>query len=145
EPVDDKDRRRREIEGGKLLGDPIQPSDGAAIVVLVMANNQLFGHALDPRWIACKRFHFVGHHSSFRSAEWMVEVASKSASLSGVIEIASKCVTLSALVHSAILPEPEKVLSSAVQSGFPSKDAQKQLPYSPSTYPGHLLLATYRL
>src|SRR5438270_12755837 len=65
EAIDDKDRRRREIEGSQLLGDPVQSSDSAAVIVLVMADDQLFGHSLDPRRIASERFYLIGHHSSF--------------------------------------------------------------------------------
>jgi hypothetical protein len=42
EAVDDKNRCRREIERRQLLGDPVQSPDRAAVIVLVMADDQLF-------------------------------------------------------------------------------------------------------
>jgi hypothetical protein len=47
EPVDQKSRRLRVVELGQLLLDQIEPLDRAAVVVLVVADNQPLGHAFD--------------------------------------------------------------------------------------------------
>jgi hypothetical protein len=101
--IDDKDRRGSEVEFCELRRDGVQPPDRAAIIVLVMAEDQLFGHPLDPRRIAGERLHGIGHRSS-------------SGYSNGVIAIMSKWVTLSALVHSATFPGLAEVLSSVPTS-----------------------------
>src|SRR6185437_9985638 len=48
QPVDLEDRRRRPIETGEALADRVQAPDGAAVVVLVMAEEQPVREALQP-------------------------------------------------------------------------------------------------
>src|SRR5260221_1736754 len=61
EAVHGEDGRAGEVEGGELLGDRVQALDGAAVIVLVMADDELLRHALDPLRIAGERLHRVGH------------------------------------------------------------------------------------
>jgi hypothetical protein len=62
EAIDEKIRSRVEVETRELLGDEIEPLHSAAVVVLVVADDQLFRHALDALRIAPKGLHCV-HHS----------------------------------------------------------------------------------
>ena len=48
-----------EVEVRELLGDDVQALHRAAVVVLVVADDQLLGHALDVLRIAAEGFHFV--------------------------------------------------------------------------------------
>jgi glutamate formiminotransferase len=50
---------RIEIEARELLSNEVEALHGAAIVVLVVADDQLFGHAFDVLGIAAEGFHFV--------------------------------------------------------------------------------------
>ena len=92
ETVDHEAGRCCEIELGELCGDCIETVDRAAVIVLVMADDELLRHSLDPRWVTGKLLNRIGHGSSLLNY------------LSGMIAIVSKWVTLSALVHSATLP-----------------------------------------
>src|ERR1700686_858557 len=87
-----------------------------AVIILVMADDQLLRHSLDPRRIAGKFLHRIDHRSSSPGY------------LSGMIEIVSKYVTLSALVHSATLPASGKVPSWAESSALPSKETVNRSP-----------------
>ena len=60
EAIDQEARRGREIEPGELLLDEVQALHRAAVVVLVMADDQLLRHALDALRIAAERLHRVG-------------------------------------------------------------------------------------
>ena len=62
EAIDEEVGRGVEVEPGKLLGDEIEPLHRAAVVVLVVADDQLLRHALDVLRIAAERLHAVGHH-----------------------------------------------------------------------------------
>src|SRR6185312_4651479 len=59
--VHDKDGCAGEIQSGKLFGVRVQPLHGTAIVVLVLADDKLFRHALDPPWIAAEWLHCISH------------------------------------------------------------------------------------
>jgi hypothetical protein len=61
EAVDQEVGRCLEVETRKLLGDHIETFDGTAVVVLVVADDQLLGHALDVLRVATKGLHGVGH------------------------------------------------------------------------------------
>ena len=87
-----------EVELGQLFRDGVEPLNRAAVIVLVMADDQPLRHAVDRGRLAGERLYFIGHLCS-------------SGQSSGVIAIVSKWVTLSALVHSATLPRPANVLS----------------------------------
>jgi hypothetical protein len=63
EAVDQESRRVWVVELGELLVDHIQPLDRPAVVVLVVAEDQAFGHAFDPRRITGQRLHRVGHRA----------------------------------------------------------------------------------
>jgi len=51
ETVQDEDRRRRDVEAGQLGRDGVQPLHRAAVVVFIMADEQLLGDAFDLRRI----------------------------------------------------------------------------------------------
>ena len=61
EPIDDEGRRRREIEFGKLLIDRVEALHRAAVVVLVVADDQTLRHSLDAGGVAAERLHAVRH------------------------------------------------------------------------------------
>ena len=64
EAVDEEVGRRIEVEAGELLGDEVQALHRAAVVVFVVADDQLLGHALDVLGIAAERFHCKGHRQN---------------------------------------------------------------------------------
>ena len=59
--VDQKAGRFVEFELRELLVDEIEALNGAAVVILVVADDQPLRHALDPTGIAGQRFHGVRH------------------------------------------------------------------------------------
>ena len=50
---------RVEVEARQLLGDEVEALHRPAVVVLVVADDQLLGHAFDVLRIAAERLHFV--------------------------------------------------------------------------------------
>src|SRR5262249_43554523 len=61
EPVDQKAGSFFEFELCKLLIDEIEALNGAAVIVLIMADDEPLGHALDVGWIAGQWLHRVRH------------------------------------------------------------------------------------
>src|SRR6266487_4452229 len=61
ESIHDEHRRSREIELRQLHSNGVESLDRPAVVVLVMADDQLFRQPFDPCRIAGQRFHYVGH------------------------------------------------------------------------------------
>ena len=61
EPVHDEAGRGGEVEPGQLLLDQVQALHRAAVIVLVVADDQPLGHALDPGRVAGERLHLVRH------------------------------------------------------------------------------------
>jgi hypothetical protein len=61
EPVDQEAGRGRGIEPGQLLLDKIEALHGAAIVVLVVADDEPLRHAAHAARIARQRFRLTGH------------------------------------------------------------------------------------
>ena len=59
EAIDEEARRGVEVEAGQLLGYQVEALHRAAVVVLVVADDQLLGHAFDVLRIAAERLHFV--------------------------------------------------------------------------------------
>src|SRR3954449_9413426 len=57
EAVEDEGRRGGEVEAGEPLLDQGQPLHGPAVVVLVVADDQPLGHALDVLRVAGERSH----------------------------------------------------------------------------------------
>ena len=57
--IDEEARRAVEVEVCELLGDEVEALHRPAVVVLVVADDQLLGHALDVLRIAAERLHFV--------------------------------------------------------------------------------------
>src|SRR3954447_19527496 len=60
EAVEDEGRRGGEVEPGEPLLEQVQPLHGAAVVVLVVADDQPLGHALDVLRVAGEGLHGVG-------------------------------------------------------------------------------------
>src|SRR5262249_59983970 len=48
-----------EFELRKLFIDEIQPFDGAAVIIVVMADDQPLRHAFDPGWVTGQRLHLI--------------------------------------------------------------------------------------
>jgi hypothetical protein len=63
EPVDEKAGRVGVIEFGKLFLDQVQTFRCPAVIILVVTDDQPFGHSFDSGWVAGKWFHFEGHGS----------------------------------------------------------------------------------
>ena len=59
ETIDDEGRRGGEIEFGKLLLDRVEALHRAAVVVLVVADDQTLRHSLDAGGVAAERLHAV--------------------------------------------------------------------------------------
>src|SRR6185437_5106010 len=66
EAVDGENRCRRKIERGELLRDGVQALHRAAVIVLVVADDELLRHSLDASRYVWQWLHFVGHWHSFR-------------------------------------------------------------------------------
>src|SRR5262245_16213965 len=64
EAVDDKAGGPRVIELGELFLDQIEAFDRPAVIVLVVADDQPLGHALDPGRVTRQRLELVGHERS---------------------------------------------------------------------------------
>ena len=69
EAVDHEDSRARKIELGQLFRDCVEPLNRAAVIVLVMADDQPLRHSLDRGRVAGERLYFVGHLFSSGSVE----------------------------------------------------------------------------
>src|SRR3989454_10744731 len=61
QPIDEKNRRTREIQLAELLGDAVQPLHRAAVVVLVMTEDQALGKTGEALGLEGQRLQFVGH------------------------------------------------------------------------------------
>jgi hypothetical protein len=61
EAIDHKYGSARVIKLGEFLVDEVQAFHSPAVIVLVVADDQSFGHALDAGRVAADRFHRVGH------------------------------------------------------------------------------------
>src|SRR5262249_26793010 len=67
EAVDEKAGGPRVIELGELFLDQIEAFDRPAVIILVVADDQPFGHALDPGRVARQRLELVNNQrSSYR-------------------------------------------------------------------------------
>jgi hypothetical protein len=65
QPVEAEARSRRRIEGGEIPADRVQPAHRAAIVVLVVAGDQLGREALEAGRLEGDRTGLEGHGSVF--------------------------------------------------------------------------------
>src|SRR5262249_19631208 len=112
EPVDQEVGRTCVIEFGKLVLDAVETLHRAAIVVLVVADDEPFRHSLDPRRIAAQRLYLIRHqrHSVGGRAR---------------ISIWSNRVTLSSWAQSATRPSFMRARSKVVNSNFVSSDTAK--------------------
>src|SRR5262249_36823509 len=111
----EKNGRTGVVEFSKVFLDNVQTFHRAAVIVVVVADDQSLGHPLDPSGVTGKGFHAVRHrtHSPYGSTS---------------IAIWSKRVTLSAFVQRAILPAPVKVLSIVVNSVLSSNSIVNRSP-----------------
>jgi len=61
EPVDEEAGGLRVVELGELFLDQVEALDCAAVIILVVADDQPLGHALDLGRVAGQRLHSVRH------------------------------------------------------------------------------------
>src|SRR5262245_15192738 len=115
EAVDEKAGGGRVIEPGELLVNQVKAFDRPAIIVLVVADDQPLGHALDLGRIAGEGLHSVRHQRTSDHGR-------------AVISSRSKRVTLSSSVHSPMRPSSMKVRSETVNSGLLSSDTANLSP-----------------
>jgi hypothetical protein len=59
--IHDEDRRSGEVELRQLRRNGVEPFHRPAVVVLVVADDQLFRQALESRRVTGQRLHFIGH------------------------------------------------------------------------------------
>src|SRR5215467_12536223 len=79
EAVDDITRRGRVVDRFELRGDGVQPPHGAAVVVLVVALDELQGEPVQEPGTAVDRCKLIAHDTPFaiakRSSAWHAERA----------------------------------------------------------------------
>jgi len=61
EPVHDENRGGSVIQLRELFFYQVEALDGASVVVLVVADDEMLRHTLDTGWIAAQWLHCIGH------------------------------------------------------------------------------------